>query len=309
MDVEPQTKTAPHPFDDPKADVVFKTSDGVEVRTYNFLLSLASPLFESMFSLPQPVEDTQKGAIDVPEDSESFMKLLRWCDHRVSPSMDLENLLDALVLADKYDMACIISRVEIALTSILEDQADAEDTLSIFAIAYKLRLEDLMKFAARCTLLTPELDEFPHVKELELIPATAMHQLSKYHSSCRKYLPDSLEDVWSDSESPVARFRRANKSCTACNDSDKVPKWLDRYINTLKAYFERRIAASAAYAVAVEQKIGKEAEIKMAKCSKCKSKIQKFRKMQKDLAEWIDDQVYEVGTEIAFFRVKWLISY
>jgi len=53
---------AKHPFDDPKADVILRSSDNVDFRCYKLLLAFASPsFFEGMFNLPQPTGDHVMG--------------------------------------------------------------------------------------------------------------------------------------------------------------------------------------------------------------------------------------------------------
>ncbi|KAI6023597.1 hypothetical protein PISMIDRAFT_18795 [Pisolithus microcarpus 441] len=42
------------PFDHAKADVILRSSDGVDFRVFELFLSLASPFFETLFDLPQP---------------------------------------------------------------------------------------------------------------------------------------------------------------------------------------------------------------------------------------------------------------
>lgn len=50
----PKTFTdGPAPFDDPSADIIIRSSEGVDFRTYKLLLSLASPFFKGMFDVPR----------------------------------------------------------------------------------------------------------------------------------------------------------------------------------------------------------------------------------------------------------------
>ena len=44
------------PFDHSLADVILRSSDKIDFRVFKLFLSLASPVFETMFSLPQPTE-------------------------------------------------------------------------------------------------------------------------------------------------------------------------------------------------------------------------------------------------------------
>ncbi|KAI0255963.1 hypothetical protein BJV78DRAFT_1113987, partial [Lactifluus subvellereus] len=43
------------PFDDADADIILRSSDQVNFHVYKVILSVASPFFKDMFSLPQPV--------------------------------------------------------------------------------------------------------------------------------------------------------------------------------------------------------------------------------------------------------------
>ncbi|KAI6149875.1 hypothetical protein BKA82DRAFT_390182 [Pisolithus tinctorius] len=49
---------ASSPFDHVKAVVILRSSNGVDFRVFKLFLTLASPLFETLFDLPQPSEGT-----------------------------------------------------------------------------------------------------------------------------------------------------------------------------------------------------------------------------------------------------------
>ncbi|EEB95165.1 hypothetical protein MPER_05910, partial [Moniliophthora perniciosa FA553] len=83
MDVDSNTPSASSlnsTFNDPKADVILRTSDGVDFMMYKTLLSLSSSFFDGMFSLPQPesVNTNQNGLpiVPIPESSAATEKLL-----------------------------------------------------------------------------------------------------------------------------------------------------------------------------------------------------------------------------------------
>src|SRR6266545_541746 len=54
---------APAPFDHPESDVVLRSSDNepVDFRTFKLLLSLSSPFFSEIFTLPQPQTPSVNG--------------------------------------------------------------------------------------------------------------------------------------------------------------------------------------------------------------------------------------------------------
>ncbi|OBZ74922.1 hypothetical protein A0H81_05181 [Grifola frondosa] len=57
---------ASSPFDRADADIILRSSDGVDFRAHKTLLALSSPLFDGMFNVPQPAtlanEDTHPRA-------------------------------------------------------------------------------------------------------------------------------------------------------------------------------------------------------------------------------------------------------
>jgi hypothetical protein len=60
------------PFDDAWADLILRSSDGVPFRVFKIILSLASPIFTDMFSIPPPVSqqsDDQIPMVDLSEHS------------------------------------------------------------------------------------------------------------------------------------------------------------------------------------------------------------------------------------------------
>lgn len=70
----------PHDFDNSHtADIILRSSGpkSVEFRAHRVILSIASPVFETMFSLPQPVADKSLPVCDLSEDANTVEVLLR----------------------------------------------------------------------------------------------------------------------------------------------------------------------------------------------------------------------------------------
>ncbi|KIJ65516.1 hypothetical protein HYDPIDRAFT_130726 [Hydnomerulius pinastri MD-312] len=75
---------AASPFDHAKADIILRSSDNIDFRIFKLFLSLASPFFESLFDIPQPIEESEEQEIKdglpiipVSEDSKTLDALLR----------------------------------------------------------------------------------------------------------------------------------------------------------------------------------------------------------------------------------------
>lgn len=71
----------PHDFDkSPTADIVLRSGgpDIVEFRAHRTILSIASPVFETMFSLPQPGAEKSLPVCDLSEDPNTLQALLKF---------------------------------------------------------------------------------------------------------------------------------------------------------------------------------------------------------------------------------------
>lgn len=71
----------PHDFDNsPTADIILRSGGAkvVEFRAHRAILSIASPVFETMFSLPQPGAEKPLPVCDLSEDANTLEALLRF---------------------------------------------------------------------------------------------------------------------------------------------------------------------------------------------------------------------------------------
>lgn len=135
------TTAASAPFDNESADVILRTSDKVDFRVHKLVLSLASPFFEDMFSIPQPftssgvvalISPAEKApVIDVAEDSATLDYLLR-CVYPVDdPSSDSLDLLDrALAASLKYDINVATTGATTQLRSLIP-----QHSFQVFTVA------------------------------------------------------------------------------------------------------------------------------------------------------------------------------
>ena len=70
----------PHDFSNsPTADIILRSGGPkiVEFMTHRVILSIASPVFETMFSLPQPGTGKSLPVCDLSEDANTLEALLR----------------------------------------------------------------------------------------------------------------------------------------------------------------------------------------------------------------------------------------
>jgi hypothetical protein len=178
---------AGHPFNHPNADVILRSSDDkpVDFFVFKLLLTLASPFFELLLSLPQPLKDTEHDipVIRMAEDKDTLKLLLRFClpismveSPRLSTLHELQMVLKA---AMKLEMEGIQRYVR---KELVEPRFIESQPLRVFAIACHYGWSAEAKTAARYTLRHP--GNAPFIDELELITAATYYRLQEYHREC-----------------------------------------------------------------------------------------------------------------------------
>lgn len=204
------------PFDDPEADIVLRSSNNIDFYVHRILLSLASPVFKSMFALPQSslgedgdgtgfksVNGRYLPVIPLAENGEVLGRLLTWCDPRCIPTSTAPLDIDIVLrIADKYDMDTVANRVRKTLKLESESRLyTTPESLSMYAIACTHGFEDIARAAAR-GVLRQSMEHIPSVPELRNISGTALHNLYSYHFACsraissiRHWTPDDTDLV------------------------------------------------------------------------------------------------------------------
>lgn len=198
------------PFDDPNSDIILQTSDNVHFRVYKLILSLASPFFKHMFTLPQPMsvdsKPSQSGdVIPVSEDSKTLEKVLLFCYPGSDPTFDaLSDVQYVLAAMLKYDMR------EAAKTHVARFVEG--EPLRVFAIACRYRWVDVAGLAAKELLKHPLIGAY--VEELEFIPAGVYHRFLQYHSTCGNRAASVTSDLtWLQNKEGWVWFECRSESC------------------------------------------------------------------------------------------------
>lgn len=184
-----------HPFTKDTADIILRTSDGIEYRVHKLVLSEASSVFADMLTLPQPdnppgspaAPDTGAAAapalpvVDLTEPSTTVEPLLRLCYPMVDPDVPLHAIRPIVHAARKYDMQWAVPRLGKLLTqhTVLNDPQNA---LRAFAIASDLDLPQA-EAAARASLREPLGADMPYA--LNDISPASLYRLLGYRARVR----------------------------------------------------------------------------------------------------------------------------
>ncbi|KAH9004812.1 hypothetical protein EDB86DRAFT_3240680 [Lactarius hatsudake] len=182
------------PFDHADADTILRSSDQVDFPVYRVILSASSSPFESMFSLPQPeasVSEKQNPVIDLIENSKTVSILLTLIYPVVSAVTEpesLDDMIDVLVAAKKYDMPVVSQRL---LQRFTESKVVRDEPVVAFCAAYSNELGEAARVAAKASLKRRmNLDNLGDM--LQYINGPAFHQLYKFHRACSATAVESV---------------------------------------------------------------------------------------------------------------------
>ncbi|KAI0255769.1 hypothetical protein BJV78DRAFT_1173189 [Lactifluus subvellereus] len=221
------------PFDDTRADVILRSSDGVDFRVFKIILSLASPIFADMFSIPQPVPNgshAEPPVVTLSEDSKTLDFVLRHLYPVEHPKeIELRDACTLIEFARKYQVKVLGHVVARSLTDAIES-----DPTGVYAIAVTYGEADIAIKAARSSLKRP----ISHLKPSQLQCATAVlyGELIQYHIACgeaasavtsqREWFPCEIDGYeWCPVGSPEDRYQYADPMipiCKTCVTQDVI---------------------------------------------------------------------------------------
>jgi len=174
---------APYDFNAPDADAILRSSDGKEFRVHRLILSLASPVFQGMFSLPQPTDPpSQIPSVAVPESSDVLQPFVQYLYPRSYPKISDISLWAALyTVADKYNVEMVTDLLRDMLISRFLETSP----LRVYALASYWGLEEEAKIASTRTLKMDIFKDLPR-KDADLMGGSACQQLYLLHTNRRE---------------------------------------------------------------------------------------------------------------------------
>ncbi|KAI9507754.1 hypothetical protein F5148DRAFT_1202454 [Russula earlei] len=218
------TVLIPQSLDTHNADVVLRSSDGVPFCVHKSILSMASPFFRDMFSLPQPADSERVDGLPVvhlPEEAEVLHHLITVLYPIPSVIPDIyEKALTLLAVSQKYDMAAIQSSIRAEMKNKNLHPLTATATFRAYGVASAKGLTPEMENAARLTL------DFPMSFEsmgdaLSTFGGWALRDLARFRKRCRDSLVSCLESLLDTRLPPIDIWVGCHNTA-----SDAVPWWL-----------------------------------------------------------------------------------
>ena len=183
-------------FNVPGGDIILRTqgSPNRDFKVHKLVLSLASPIFRDMFSIPQPRSnppDVDIEVVDVADPPQALDLILRLIYPFRSPKVDSLNLLvEGLIIADKYNIEGARDRLRESLHKFIK-----EEPLRAYAIASRFGFDEEMDIAAPLTtnINLPSLTNLPD--DFSYVPAQAYHKLVVFHVEYRTEIETIINSV------------------------------------------------------------------------------------------------------------------
>lgn len=214
------------PFNNTRADIVLRSSDNVYFRVFRCMLVFASPFFESMFDLPQPLKHSDDETFDgldviqVSENGKTLDILLRFCYPAAikDPILDDVNVVEeVLEAAIKYGMEEVEERMRKAMVAppLLET-----NPLGLLAIACRHGYETEARIAARYSLHHPAPTH--ETSAVSCLPENVIQGLVEYRLKCShaaRMLCDNLNWL---KQSQTHSFYEWWTNCCPCDSKADV---------------------------------------------------------------------------------------
>lgn len=204
----PASTTVSPPFHgSASSDVVLRTSDKVDFHVHKVILTLASPFFETMFTLPQPRTEivAPKPIVDITETSTTIDTILRMCYPTVPKGMaEIAHIVDVLVAALKYEMAHVLVAARAAFREVVQS-IHWRDPLRAWALACARgeTLEEEAQFAAQAWRTHGYTCNPESVREIDALSALVYRRLTyfRYGSTVASFCGPPTGDA--PSHSPI----------------------------------------------------------------------------------------------------------
>jgi hypothetical protein len=180
----------------PHADIIIQSSDLVTFRADKAILSMSSPFFANLFSLPQPSDNEVLDGLPVvrlSEDEETLHSLLTilYPIPSVVPN-SYDKVLELLAASQKYDMAGVQSSIRTEIKSWGHVVLTGTVAYRAYAVSSRAKLLPEMETSARHTLDFPMTLEYLS-DELSLFEGWALRDLVRYRKRCQSNLVSTLQ--------------------------------------------------------------------------------------------------------------------
>ncbi|KAF9026542.1 hypothetical protein BDZ89DRAFT_987876 [Hymenopellis radicata] len=264
-------------FNSPDADVVLVSCDGARFAVHKCILSIASPFFKDMFSLPHPSSessDPKDVDIECTESKAVLFALLKFMYPVPNPQIaSLDELVPLIEAVQKFQLEYLHDELRAMLID--ERLGFVKDApLRVYAIATRFGFGEEMRVAAKGTLRYNVLD-CPLNDDLKNISAYDYHRLLDLH---RRHVKATQEAL-----------RNYSKQVTRCRDCGSVPKWWTKFLELADLELSERPSVDVIF---THEFIA--SAVAASKCTGCTTSAFQFYSRMEDMKKSLDGISFNV---------------
>ena len=220
----------PDGLDMANADIIIQSCDSVNFRVHKLGLSLSSPFFDDMFSLPQPSDQDVVDVLPVVRLSEDadVLKCLLTMLYPISSVIpnSYDKTLMVLAASQKYDMDGVQSRIRAEIRDKTLPMPTGAATFRAYAIASIGGLSSEKEMLARLTLDFPMTFEYL-CDELPFFEGWVLRDLISFRKRCRDNLIECFKSFLNLGTPPFNIWMSCtNYSPHMSSNTGHRPSWL-----------------------------------------------------------------------------------
>ncbi|SRR6266403_1196762 len=250
-------------FDYPGADIILCSRDSHHFRVPKNSIINNSPVLGELIrrtldSLGNPNVDVPLPVVPLPESGEILCYLLTFIFPVVPVMPSNGETIELLSVAQKYKMETVLIHIRGSIARQNPLPTRLEPALRTYALAQKYGLRPEALQTAR-TILKYSMTIQDLDNKLGIMPSAYLYELWKYHERVRTILASDLKEFReSGARGTITSFR-----CTELTSS-QIPRWLDRYIESLAK--SPKLFDSAEFNIAMARHIKNEATLCCSQC-------------------------------------------
>lgn len=187
-------------FNNPDADIILRSVDNVQFRTFQSLLFLASPILKKYVKDNLSHEDSLLETLPIvplQEDTGTVERLLlliypRWAP---DPNVDMWTLLETksvLISLKRFQMREVTFAIQ---EKLCQSPLVKKEPRQLYAVACQFGLDQLANRAMRYAILESLSDTEPYPEE-EAMSAGALHRLLSCQSKCQDAVQALARNFW-----------------------------------------------------------------------------------------------------------------
>jgi hypothetical protein len=222
-------------IDDPDADIILRSCDSQEFRVLKLFIIKNSPVLsqriQAISNPPQPICIPAGTRIPLPvvrlSDNGAILSTLLTfiLPGRTDLPSTLEETMELLSVAQKYEMASVLSHIRGCIALKAPPLISSENAFHAYSLAQKYGLRHEATQAARFTL-TFALKIEKLEGKFDAMPGAYLYELWKYHESVKGNLKSNIKEF-------IGSYANLTLVGLACPSLSRqgIPRWLDDYLS------------------------------------------------------------------------------